>query len=74
MKAGGRTSAKTAKSALHTLVNGDNTHSEGVPKCHNVEASKGKSGSAVGILQHNHSARDGTLSLSHPAARPIFIV
>jgi hypothetical protein len=34
---------------------------------------KGKSGSAVGILHCNHSARDGTLSSSHPAARLFFV-
>ena len=34
MKTGGRTSAKTAESALHNLVNGGNTHMVGMSKCH----------------------------------------
>lgn len=43
MKAGVQgPSAKTADLALHSLVNGDNTHSEGVPKCRHVEAQKEK--------------------------------
>jgi len=63
----------TAELALHTLVNGDNTRSEGVPKCHNVEAHEGEGGSAVGILHCNHSAKGWHHIVSHPAARLLFI-